>query len=454
MYMHSKHGLMSGATALAMSPGLRAPEVKDADLGALTTELKKSVEGLVTAQTAFQSKNDQALAEIRKGVEDAVTKDELQKINKSLDDAIAAVKKQMEETEAKANRLALSGPTGEVQAKHLEDFAKMVGKKDVTLDQMREFKSALAGYLRNPELKATTLMVGADPAGGYWVSPDRTGRMVKKIYETTPMRQLANVVVIGTDALEGAIDNGEADATWVGEVSSRPQTDIGTTGVWRIPAHELYAYPRVTQKLLDDATIDVEAWLTDKAVSKFSRKENNAFCVGDGINKPRGLFDYVPVATADDTRSWGVLQFVATGQAGGFPAANPADKLLDLIFEVKAGYRSNAKFLMARRTMGAVRKLKDGDGNYLTSLRLADGALVETIFGFPNVDGEDVPALAADSLSIAFGDFAEAYTIVDRLGVSVVRDNITTPGFVKYNMRKRVGGDVTNFEAVKFLKFT
>ena len=154
-----------------------------------------------------------------------------------------------------------------------------------------------------------------------------------------------------------------------------------------------------------------------------------------------------------DPRAWGTFQHVLSGASGAYASSNPADRLIDLIFEVKAGYRQNAGFLMSRRTVGATRKLKDGQGNYLVDLRLRDGALVESIFGFPVTDGEDMPALAAGSLSVAFGDFNEAYTIVDRLGVSVVRDNITQPGFVKYHMRKRVGGGAVNFEAVKFLKF-
>jgi HK97 family phage major capsid protein len=225
--------------------------------------------------------------------------------------------------------------------------------------------------------------------------------------------------------------------------------------MWRIPVHELYAYPKVTQKLLEDARIDVEAWLTDKAVSKFSRKENNAFLVGNGINKPRGLLDYDTSTTADDTRAWGTFQHIITGAAAGFgTTTNGSDKLLDLIYEVKAQYRQNGKFLAARRTVGGIRKLKDGQGNYAYGLGLREGALVETIFGYGVVDGEDMPAYTTDdSLAVAFGDFAEAYTIVDRLGVAVVRDNVTQPGFVKYNMRKRVGGGAVNFEAVKFLKF-
>jgi HK97 family phage major capsid protein len=320
---------------------------------------------------------------------------------------------------------------------------------------LTEYKGDLDRYLRANEVKAVTMQVATDPSGGYWVTPDTGGRIVKKVYESTPVRQLANVVSIGTDALEGPIDNGEVGAAWVGESQTRAQTDAAQLGMWRIPVNELYAYPMVTQKLLEDSKIDVEAWLGDKSSGKFSRKENAAFINGTGILQPKGILQYPFATTADDTRAWGTFEAVKSGANGAFLAAAsaPADRLIDLIFAVKAAYRQRAAFLMARKTMAEVRKLKDGQGNYLVDLRLRDNALVETIFGFPNVDGEDMPSLATNSLSILFGDFNEGYTIVDRLGISVVRDNITQPGFVKYHMRKRVGGGAVNFEALKAMKF-
>lgn len=449
MFIGNHGALLAGASPLAMA---RAPETKDGDL---TIEVKTAVDQLAKTFEDFKVKNDERLKQVEtKRGEDAVTKDEVEKLNKAIDDAQAELKKRLDEMEAKANRLALTG-SGDAanEVKAARQFGEMIGKKDFSPEELAEYKSDLANYIRRNEVKAVTMQVASDPSGGYWVTPDTTGRMVQKIYESTPMRQLANVVQIGTDALEGPIDNDEADAAWVGESQSRSATDAPQIGMWRIPVNELYAYPKVTQKLLEDAVVDVEAWLANKAVSKFARKENDAFLNGDGILKPRGLLTYDTAATADATRAWGTFQHVLSGASGAYASSNAADKLIDLIFEVKAGYRQNAGFLMSRRTVGATRKLKDGQGNYLVDLRLRDGALVESIFGFPVTDGEDMPALAAGSLSVAFGDFNEAYTIVDRLGVSVVRDNITQPGFVKYHMRKRVGGGAVNFEAVKFLKF-
>lgn len=446
----SKPALLAGAAALAFaqSPAGRAPETKDETLA---PEVKKAVDDLTGAFETFKKKNDERLEQLSKKGEDAVTKDEVEKLNKGIDDLKAEVQKQLDEVFKKANRDRLGGGD-DPELKAAGEFGRLIGKADFTVEQLREYKGDLGHYLRTLQAKATTLAVGNDPSGGYLVTPDVTGRMIRKIYESSPMRQLATVVPIGTDALEGPIDNGEMDAQWVGEQATRSQTDAPGFGKWTIPVNELYAYPWVTQKLLEDANIDIEGWLADKAASKFSRKETTAFYTGDGVLKPKGILAYDFASTADATRPWGTFQYVASGHASAFASSNPADALIDLIFALKAEYRANARFQMARSTMGAVRKLKDGQGNYLTDLRLRDGALVETIFGFPNVDAEDMSAMAANAYSIGFGDWAETYTIVDRLGVTVVRDNITKPGFVKFHFRKRVGGGVVNFESAKFLK--
>lgn len=452
MYIGNRSQFLAASAALALAhPSARAPETKDDNL---TAEVKEAVEKLGKTFEEFKSQNDRRLKEAEKKGEDAVTKDQVEKLNKAIDDGQAELKKRLDEMEAKANRLVLGGGDAATEAKAAREFGELIGVKDFDAPKLAEYKSDLGGYLRRNELKAVTMQVASDPSGGFWVTPDVSGRMVKKIYESTPMRQLANVVTIGTDALEGPIDNGEAEAAWVGETATRNQTDAPQLGMWRIPVNELYAYPKVTQKLLEDAKIDVEAWIADKSNSKFARKENAAYINGDGNLKPKGVLQYGFATTADDARAWGVFQYLITGTSGGFGSStNGSDKLLDLIFELKSGYRQNANFLMARRTVGAVRKLKDGQGNYLVDLRLRDGALVESIFGYPVADGEDMPAISADSLSVLFGDFAEAYMIVDRLGTSVVRDNITQSGFVKYHMRRRVGGGAVNFEALKALKF-
>jgi HK97 family phage major capsid protein len=447
-------GKQSGFRA-ALLAGLAIPAVIERkDEETTPAEIKTLVEKLSETVESFKTKNDERLKQVEKKGEDAVTKDEVEKLNKAIDEQTGELKKALETLEAKTNRLTLGGgDTALAEAKAAADFAQLIGQKDFTPENLKDYRADLANYLRTTQIKATTMQVASDPSGGFWVTPDVSGRMVKKIYESTPIRQLANVVSIGTDALEGPIDNGEMEALWVGEKQTRAQTDTAQIGMWRIPVNELYAYPWVTQKLLEDGAIDVESWIAMKAADKMARKENTAFITGTGALQPQGLLSYAFASTADDARAWGTFQYVPSGASGAFASSNPADALLTLIFELKAGYRQNAHFLMSRRTLAAVRKLKDGQGNYLVDLRLRDGALVETIFGFPVVDGEDMPAIAANSYSILFGNFNEGYTIVDRLGISAVRDNITAPGFVKFHMRKRVGGGAVNFEAIKSMKF-
>ncbi len=453
MTKHISRSALLGATAL--SAGVkRAPEAKDG--GDLGPEVKAAVEALNKTIADFRTKNDERLTQIEKKREDFITKDEVERINKAIDEAVDKVAKEMkkrtDEIEAKANRMSLSGGgDGSAEVKAAEAFGKMIGKS-VSVDEMRDYKTALGQQLRNPEQKAVTLQVGVDPSGGYFVTPDTSGRMVKKIYETSPMRQLANVVSIGTDALEGPIDNGEADAQWVGEKQTRSQTDAPQVGMWRIAVHELYAYPKVTQKLLDDSVVDIEAWIGGKAAAKFGRKEATAFVAGSGELQPEGLLMRAPVTTGDATRAWNLFQYIATGNAGAFATSGPGDVLIDLVQSLKADYRANGKWFMSRATVGAIRKLKDGQGNYLWQPGAIAGQPA-SLLNFPVVEGEDMPAIGANSLSIGFGDFAEAYTIVDRLTASVIRDNITQPGFVKFNFRRRVGGGVINGEAVKFLKF-
>lgn len=449
--MYRKAAVLAGAAAIALPRP--APERKEADPAAVSQEVKTALGDFMRTFEEFKTKNDARLKEVeQKGSADVTTREQVDKLNAALDKSQAELKKRLDEMEAKANRLALGGGGGgDREVKAAEEFSRITGQT-VTAEQLREYKSGLNDHLRNPNVKAATLSVGSDPSGGYLVTPDTTGRMIKKIYESSPMRQLASVVTIGTDALEGPIDNGEADASWVGEQQPRQQTGAPQLGMWQIPVHELYAYPKVTQRLLDDARVDQEAWLADKATAKFERKENTAFVLGDGNLKPKGLLAYPVVSEADGSRAWGKFQFIATGAAGAFAVADPGDALLDLIYGLKAAYRNNARFFMSRGTVGEVRKLKDGQGNYLWQPSAQVGQPA-TLLGYGIAEGEDMPAITANSLSIAFGDFAEAYTIVDRLGVTVIRDNITEPGFVKFNFRKRVGGGANNFEAVKFLKF-
>jgi HK97 family phage major capsid protein len=291
--------------------------------------------------------------------------------------------------------------------------------------------------------------VGSDPAGGYTVTPDMGGRIIKKIFETSPARQLFDVTSIGTDAMEGMIDRDDLDTGRVGEKQARPETGTPDLGKWRIDVNEQYAMPKVTQKLLDDSGFDIESWLANKVSDKLSRVENTAFFAGDGVNKPRGILTYATAAQNDAARAWETFEYIASG---GTSTITDTNFLINLVFALKAAYRVGANWTMNRKTLGYVRTLKDGDGNYLWQPDFSQrqgGALL----GYGIVEAEDMPDAASNALSIGFGDFKSAYQIIDRMGIRVLRDPYTEKGFVKFYTTKRVGGGALDFDAVKFMKF-
>ena len=407
---------------------------------------------LNTAFEEFKAKNDERLEALAKGKADAVLNEQVDRINAS----ITELQGQLTDVATRAASHGLNNPADADLSKLAATFARERGA-DISAEDFKAYRDGLNVYMRRggntPRDVMAAMSVGSDPDGGYTVTPDTSGRIVKKIYETSPMRQVASVTTIGTDRLEGFADLGEGTAGWVGETAPRPATATPQLGKWEIPVHEMYAFPQATQKLLDDSMFDIEGWLADKTSDKFTRTENAAFLTGDGVLKPRGLLTYPTAATTDATRPWGTFEHIGTGTSGGFGATtNGSDKLIDLVYSVKAGYRANASFMMSRATVGGVRKLKDGQGNYLwqPSLSALSGG---TILGFNVAEAEDMPALAANSLSIAFGDFREAYQIVDRVGIRVLRDALTNKPYVGFYTTKRVGGAAIHFESVKFLKF-
>ena len=214
------------------------------------------------------------------------------------------------------------------------------------------------------------------------------------------MRQVANVVTIGSDALEGINDLNQATSGWIGETTAPTDTDTPNIGAWRIPVHEQYAEPAATQKLLDDAMFDVETYLAGKIADRLSRMENTAFITGNGIMKPRGILTYP--AGVPSSSSFSVIEQQVAGASGAFPSSNPGDPLINLVYALKSAYRDKAVFMMTRGTLGAVRKLKDNEGRYLwqPDFQQRQGG---TLLGFRVVEAQDMPELAANSLSVAFG---------------------------------------------------
>lgn len=428
-----------------------------AGVRAESPEIKAMIETFNKTFDTFKNENDARIKAIENGKSDPLQAEKVEKINASLDEVRAEVTKLLEK--AAANELSGSGASADVQAQARE-FSRTLSARagtqiDISAEDLGKYAAGLDTYMRvgadNRRFsEARNLMeVGSDPAGGYTVTPDMSGRIIKKIFETSPARQLFGVVSIGTDAIEGMIDRDDLDSGWVGEKQPRPETGTPELGKWRIDVHEQYAMPKVTQKLLDDSGFDIEGWLAAKVADKFARTENSATFSGDGVNKPRGILTYQTAATNDATRAWQVFQHIASGSTSTISDTN---FLIDLVFSLKAAYRANAGWTMNRKTLAEVRKLKDGDGNYLWQpdfTQRQGGALL----GYGIVEAEDMPDIASNALSIGFGDFKSAYQIVDRMGIRVLRDPYTEKGFVKLYTTKRIGGDALDFDAVKFMKF-
>lgn len=426
---------------------------------ATTPDLTQIVEDLKKAFHEFKSANDERIEQLAtKGSVDALLEEKLAKINTDMD--------RLQDQVTECKRLPMPGaPPAEPELdSKLSEQARhwILSMRRGTPEERKAHREAFMGWVRSGpdhvserelrELEAKAAFVGSDPAGGFWVLPDTSGRIIQKVYETSPIRQYATIETISTDSLEGPTDNAEVTSGWVGETQARTETTTPTTGTYKIVVGEQYAQPKISQKLLDDAAYDVEGWLARKVSEYLSRQENYSFILGNGVNKPRGLFSYTTAATADATRAWGTPEHIATGVSGGWPASNPADKLIDLCYKVKAAYRQGAVWVTNRALVGEIRKFKDGQGQYLWAPGLTPGQ-PQAILNFPVVEMEDVPTKAADSLSIGFGNVREAYTIVDRLGIRTLRDPFTSKGWVLFYTTKRVGGDLVNSEAFKFLKF-
>jgi HK97 family phage major capsid protein len=430
----------------------------------MSEEIKKAI-GAVDALHAgfeeFKKANDERLAQIeKKGSADVVTEAKLQKIEADLekaqkiaDEAVLASKRQSRiVTDERGEVVDLDRKAQEWASMNARRRGAVAGSFGAA--EMDGYKAAFDTFLRKGEEvmgpdERKALSVGTDPDGGYVVNPDLSGRIVMKVFETSPMRAYASIQVISSDALEGLFDLNEASSGWVGETDSRAETNTPQLGKWRIPAHELYAKPKATQKLLDDASINMEAWLASKVAEKFARDEANAFVVGNGVNKPRGFLTFPSGTTLP-----GTIERFDTGVNGAFAAApNGGDVLINALYGLKQQYRANATWFMNRATLKLTRKLKDTDGAYLWSPGIAAGQPA-SLLGYPVASFEDMPDPATDSLSIAVGDMREAYQIVDRLGIRTLRDPYSAKPYVEFYTTKRVGGDVVNFEALKLIEFT
>jgi HK97 family phage major capsid protein len=397
--------------------------------GAVPVEVGQAFDEFMTAFEAFKQANDERLNDIERRMSaDAVTVDKVERINRTLD-----------ELTLKARRPQLGADSW-----------------DTAPSRGREHKAAFESYVRKGEtgglasLEAKSLSAGSDADGGYLVPDETETEIGRLLSEASPIRAIAGVRQVSAAVYKKPFAITGAQTGWVGETAARPGTTAPTLAELQFPAMELYAMPAATQTLLDDAAVSIDQWIAEEVQAAFAEQEGTAFVTGDGANKPRGFLDYTKVA--DDSWSWGNIGYVATGASGAFAASDPSDVLIDLVYALKAGYRQNAHWVMNRKTQAEVRKLKDGDGNYIWQpAATADGRA--SLVGFPVTEAEDMPDIDANAYAMAFGDFRRGYLIVDRLGVRILRDPYSAKPYVLFYTTKRVGGGVQNFEAIKLLRF-
>ncbi len=319
-----------------------------------------------------------------------------------------------------------------------------------------EHKQAFEAYVRHGDdrllrsLDTKAMSYGSGQDGGYLVPSETEAEIGKRLSLLSPIRGIASVRQVSAAVLKKPFSISGPAVGWVAETAARPQTTTATLAELQFPTMELYAMPAATASLLDDAVVDLDQWISAEVEAAFAEQEGMAFVSGDGTNKPKGFLGYTKVAEA--SWSWGNLGYVATGVAGALPASNPSDVLIDTVYALKAGYRQNATWVMNRKTQATIRKLKDADGNYLWQPPAAAGQRA-MLMGFPLVEAEEMPNIAADATPIAFGDFSRGYLVVDRTGVRVLRDPYSAKPYVLFYTTKRVGGGVQDFDAIKLLKF-
>ena len=298
------------------------------------------------------------------------------------------------------------------------------------------------------EAEMKTLIAGVNPQGGYFIRAERSATMIQRIFETSPVRGIANIETTNSDTFEIVIDDDEATSGgWVGETSSRGNTDTPDIGLLTIPIHEQFAQPKATQKMLDDAGFDIEGWLSRKVTNKMSRFENTAFVTGNGSQKPRGFLSLDAWAAAG-VYERNALEQVNSGSAGAF-TGDGVKKLQNALIE---DYQARAIFGIKRVAWEDIITLKDGNGAYLLDPRSFKVGDTLTLLGKPVIFMNDMPIVAANSLSMVYGDFSVGYTIVDRIGFRVIRDEVTDKPFIKFYTTKRTGADVTNYESLKIQK--
>ena len=402
-------------------------------------DIKKLIEDVNKSVIDMRTNAETQMAEVKKfGQTSADTAEKLANQEKDIASLIGTM------TEIKNAQLALAeakrneGGMTQEQKNAKEAFVKFMRKQSLT----------------DVEQKALSTLT--NPDGGFLTTPDTSGRIIARLHDMSPMRQYANVRTTTKSRVTGIINNGRNAYSWGAQAAAVTNSTTKQFGEYQIDVKKLIAYPKATEEMLEDADYDIEALIIDDATMGFAEGEAYGFLLGDGILQPRGLMTVATAYTGDNVRAWGTVQKFKTGVNGAFAATpNGGDIFIESAMSLRSQYRARAIMGMNRFTLAAAMKLKDSEGNYIWQ---PTWNLTDSPFGMicgvkVAPDFDHLADIATGSLSVIVGDINQAYQIVDKRGISVVRDNITSPGNVNWYISKRTGGDVVNSEAVRFIEF-
>jgi HK97 family phage major capsid protein len=401
------------------------------------TEVKNLIEAQGTAWEEFKKANDTRLQSLEaKGYAPADTVDKVNKISADLTD----IGKQLDEVAKKANRHAAGSDES----------------KGLTPEQ-QEYKTAFNRFLRKgdeaglADLQRKAMNSGTDQDGGYLVLPEMDSAIDRIAPTISAMYRLANVVTIGTAQYQKLVKTSGMAMRRVDDGETGGETTEPKYSKLLINVHSAEVEPWVYNETLEDAVVNLEADLAEEAAIGFAEGAGSEFITGNGVGKARGIAGYSNVANA--SYAWGSIGYIASGKSAAFASVAPADKVVSLQHALKPQYRPGAVWLTNDATLGTMRQIKDQSGSYYLWQPDPAAAFGGRFLGHPVEVDDNLAAIAAGSYSLAFGNFKRGYTIVNRTGTTLIRDNITAKGTTKFNFRRRFGGGITNFEAIKLMKF-
>jgi len=407
-----------------------------------------TLDKIATAFDEYKKTNDARIEAVKTGKGTAELDAKLAKMDDHMT-ALAEVKSKLELMETKLARPGVFGSSGESTSKEAADY-KGAFINWVRAPQDAERHQKLSAAHRALETRAADARTSTNASGGFAL-PEEIERAIARIgVDISPIRSLATVRTVGTPDYKELIDANGAAFEWIGETDTRAQTNTPDLVEIAPTFGMASAKPQATEESLDDLFFNVEDWLITSATEAIFQGEGVAFLTGNGTKKPTGILaGPTPVVTADAARAFGTLQYIAGGQAAVMPTT--LDPFIDMVYGLRSRYRSNAVWLTSKLILAALRKYKDSNGAYLWQPAVVAGQ-PSTFMGYGIVESEDMPVVGAGTFPLAFGDFREGYLICDRVGMRMTRDEITTPGYVKFYIRKRVGGRLRNTQAIKLLK--